>query len=272
VKLAGGSRRDAIEIRTRRVEDASGRRLLRDDDARRALDQLHDTPVNFDGTLTRGRGWHVDDYCEPLPSERPGEPESAGSWEVARRLMRDYEFADPSIVRAIYHPDRPLEERDMLLEVRFWGLRFHVGVRVGGIVDETRTVDGRAVRVWGWTYRTLQGHFEMGEMDYEVWKWFDTGEVQFRIHVVSRAAEIRNPLVRFGLRLVGRREQQRFARHACERMARLTAAELERGPGGAAPVPRVRERVAVQPASQATRRIRRGRTARSGALEQRDGQ
>ncbi|MCA1681991.1 MAG: DUF1990 domain-containing protein [Actinobacteria bacterium] len=34
--------------------------------------------------------------------------------------------------------------------------------------DETRDVDGRTVRVWGWNYRTLQGHLEMGQMDYEV--------------------------------------------------------------------------------------------------------
>jgi uncharacterized protein (UPF0548 family) len=276
VKLVDGRRRGAIEIQTRRVEGGSGRRMLRDEGARRALDQLHDKPLNFDldrsGQLTPGAGWHVDDYREPLPSEGPGEPAPGGSWQTARRLMRDYEFADPGIVRAIYHPDRPLEQRDMLLEVRFLGLRFHLGVRVGGVVDEARTVDGRAVRVWGWDYRTLQGHLEMGAMDYEVWKWLDSGEVEFRIHVVSRAAEIENPLLRLGFRLVGRREQRRFARHACERMARLTAAELAHG-AGAAPVPLVRERIAVQPASEAAGRLRRGgRVGRSDALEQRDRQ
>jgi uncharacterized protein (UPF0548 family) len=135
--------------------------------------------------------------------------------------MQRYEFADPSIVRAVYYPDRPLEERDMLLEVRFYGLRFRFGVRVGGVVDETRTVDGREVRVWGWNYRTLQGHLEKGQMDYEVWKWLDTGEVEFRIHAFSRAADIPNPIVRLGFRLFGRREQVRFARRSCERMAVL---------------------------------------------------
>ncbi len=100
--------------------------------------------------------------------------------------MRNYEFADPSIVRAVYYPDRPLEERDMLLEVRFYGLRFRFGVRVGGVVDETREVDGRQVQVWGWNYRTLQGHLEMGQMDYEVWKWLDTGEVEFHTCRFSR--------------------------------------------------------------------------------------
>jgi hypothetical protein len=65
-------------------------------------------------------------------------------------------------------------------------------------------------------------------MDYEVWKWLDTGEVEFRITAVSRRAHIRNPLVRLGFRLFGRREQLRFYRHACAEMARLTA--LEAGP------------------------------------------
>ena len=139
--------------------------------------------------------------------------------------MRAYEFADPEIVRAVYRPDSPLAGRDMLLEVRFWGLRFRFGVRVGGVIDETRTVEGRDVRVWGWDYATLQGHLEMGQVDYEVWKWLDTGAVEFRIHVVSRAGRIGNPIVRLGFRLFGRRRQVRFARRACERMACLVAGE-----------------------------------------------
>jgi hypothetical protein len=117
----------------------------------------------------------------------------------------------------------------MLLELRFYGLRFHVGVRVGGTRDETAAIDGRQVRIWGWNYRTLQGHLEMGQMDYEVWKWLDDGAVEFRIHAVSRAAAIRNPIIRLGFRLVGRREQLRFARHACRRMAELVEAELLTG-------------------------------------------
>ena len=205
-------------------------RTLSHPDAKRALDELHHKPLNFDlserGRFTPENGWHVDDYRQPLPAEPPGPPAKGGSWEVARRLMSDYEFADPSIVRAVYHSDSPLDQRDMLLEIHFLGLRFHSGVRVGGVRDETSSVDGRRVRLWGWNYRTLSGHLEMGQMDYEVWKWLDTGEVEFRIHAFSRAAHIENPLVRLGFRLFGRREQRRFARRACERMARLVAASL----------------------------------------------
>jgi uncharacterized protein (UPF0548 family) len=198
--------------------------------ARRALAALADKGFNFDPDrrehLTTERGWTIDDYAQPLPPEPPGPPRPGGSFEVARRLMADYEFADPAIVRAVYAEDSPLERRDMLLEGRFWGLRFHLGVRVGGLVDEERPLDGRPARRWGWSYRTLQGHLEMGQMDYEVRKWLDSGEVEFRIHAFSRPAHIPNPLVRLGFRLFGRRVQRRFARRACQRMARLTAARL----------------------------------------------
>lgn len=207
---------------------ARSRRSPLRSDPRRALDELRDRPLNVDlakrDEWTEDRGWRIDDYCQSLPSEQPGPPEPGGTWERACRLMRDYAFADPAIVHAVYDPDSPLEGRDILLGVRFWGLRFSFGVRVGDVTDETRTVEGREVRVWGWNYATLQGHLERGEMGYEVWKWLDRGDVEFRIHVVSRASSTGNPIVRLGFRLFGRREQVRFAERACERMACLVFA------------------------------------------------
>ena len=231
-RLAGGRLVGGIDIETRRVEDDLAGRSLREPHARRVLDALRHKTLNFDLSrrheFTEDRGWKVDEYCQPLPQEAPGAPVPGGPWDVARRLMRDYRFADPDIVQAVYDGEGSLEGRDMLLEARWHGLRFHLGVRVGGVVDETRDVGGRRVRVWGWNYRTLQGHLEMGQMDYEVWKWVDTGEVEFRISAFSRAASDGPWIVRLGFRLFGRAEQVRFARRACERMARLTAASLER--------------------------------------------
>ena len=195
-----------------------------------ALDVLHAAEVNFDldkrSAFTEANGWRVDEYCLPLPPESPGPPASGGSWQVARRLVRDYEFADPKIIRAIYHRGEPLEDRTMLLVGRFYGLRFRLGVRVGGVNDNTRTIDGRDVRVWGYNYRTLQGHLEMGQIDYEVWKWVDSGEVEFRMEAFSRAASIPNLIVRLGFRVFGRMMQKRFARRALERMDRLVRAEV----------------------------------------------
>ena len=223
IELSEGKRAEGLRIHTKRVEDLPPEEL-------EALRVLRDKPLNFDlaerPSFTRGAGWHIDDYRQPLPSEAPGPPEPGGVWERAKQLMLDYEFADPRIVTAIYAQDSELEGRDMLLEARFWNLiRFRFGVRVGGVLDETRTLDRREARIWGWSYRTLQDHLEMGQMDYQVWKWADSGEVEFRIHVVSRPASIPNPIVRLGFRLFGRREQVRFARRACQRMACLLAGD-----------------------------------------------
>ena len=256
VVLAGGRMVGGIDIDTRR--DDTPRLTLSDPDARRILDQLHDKRLNFElgdrSQFTPENGWLVDDYCRPLPGEPPGPPRPGGSWEVAQRILRTYEFADPSIVRAIYHPDRPLEERDMLLEARFYGLRIRFGVRVGGVLDETRQVDGRDVRVWGWNYRTLQGHLEMGQMDYEVWKWLDTGEVEFHTRRFSRHAPVGNPIVRLGLRLFGRHQQVKFAHRACDRVALLTAAALDR-PEATRSVPRLADEVRVEPAAAAPKAV-----------------
>ncbi|HUR23192.1 MAG TPA: DUF1990 family protein, partial [Acidimicrobiales bacterium] len=248
-KIAGGRLRYGIDAETRIVNDESQAAekggSLRDPASHRVLDELHDKTLNFELADHSGEGWLSDDYCQPLPSEAPGPPEPGGSWEVAKELMRNYEFADPSIVRAVYYPDRPLEERDMLLEVCFYGLRFRFGVRVGGVVDGTRDVDGRTVQVWGWNYRTLQGHLEMGQMDYEVWKWLDTGDVEFHTCRFSRRASAGNPIVGLGVRVFGRRQQKKFARHACERMVRLTASKLEGHDDTGLPC--VADEVAIQP-------------------------
>ena len=214
--------------------------------AQQALADLAGRSLNFDPAALahagEGDGWHVDDYREPLPPEPPGEPIAAGSFEIAQRLMCDYAFADPAIVRAVYDPAAGLANRNMLLQTRFGPLRFFVGCRVGAVDDATRTVDGRPVRQWGWSYGTLEGHLERGQMDYAVWKWLDDGSVEFRIHVVSRRAQAGNPIVRLGFRLVGRREQQRFARRACERMGELVRRELT-APHSATPVADERLRV-----------------------------
>jgi len=194
-----------------------------------AIDELHEVGVNFDvdvSPLIEADGWKIDDYCVSLTAEEPGPPEPGGSWEVGCRLLSDYEFVDPEIVRAVYYPDHPLDGRDMLLEGRFLWMRFHLGVRVGGLIDLTEKIDGRLARRWGWSYRTLQGHLEMGQMDYEVRKWLDDGQVEFRIHAFSKAARIPNPVVRMGFQVFGRHMQQKFARHALDRMRRLVETEL----------------------------------------------
>jgi uncharacterized protein (UPF0548 family) len=198
---------------------------------RKRLAALSDKPVNFDpATVDLANppaGWTVDDRCQPLPLEPPGEPAHDGSWEIARRLIQGYEFADPSMVRAYYDVERPLPDRNMLLELR--ALRFVkvlVGVRVGEVYDERRELGGRDARVFGWYYRTLEGHVEEGQMDWQVWKWLDTGEVEFRVHAVSRTAPIANPLVRLGFWLLRDHERAAFLNSTGRRMQRFTELAL----------------------------------------------
>ncbi|MFB4305281.1 DUF1990 family protein [Actinomadura sp. GTD37] len=191
---------------------------------------LHRRPLNFDPSRhdvsSPEGGWYVDDYRQPLPPEPPGPPVPGGSWETACRLVRDYEYADPAIIQEVCRSGPPEPGRDMLLEGRFSGLRFHLGLRVGGVVDDVVEIGGRRARVWGWNYRTLKGHLERGQMDQEVRKWLDTGEVEFHIHAFSQPADDPNPVVRIGFLLFGRRTQLRFYDNACRRMERLTTSAL----------------------------------------------
>jgi hypothetical protein len=115
----------------------------------------------------------------------------------------------------------------MLLQIRFLALRFDAGVRISEVYEDERALDGRHAHVFGWAYQTLEGHFEQGEMHYQVWKWFDSGEVEFRLHAVSRTAETGPWILRAGFRLIGRPQQLRFYRQSCRRVRRLTEAELE---------------------------------------------
>jgi uncharacterized protein (UPF0548 family) len=203
-------------------------------DVSRALAELGRRQLNFDpsrrGEYTPENGWYADDVRRVLPPEPPGDPVPGGSWETARRIARNYDFAEPSIVQGVFDRDEPLEERTMLLILRFQRLRVLVGVRVGEVYDELRELDGRTGRVFGWNYRTLEGHVEKGQMDWQVWKFVDSGEVLFRIHSFSRPAGDGNLLVRIGFRLVGRLEQLRFLELTAERMARLTEERISAAP------------------------------------------
>lgn len=198
---------------------------------RRRLAALADAPVNYDVNALDldhpPEGWSVDRRCQALVGEPPGDPVHGGSWEIAGRLIRGYEFADPSMVRAFYDPDAPLQGRTMLLELRGLGLvSIHVGVRVVRVYDELRELDGRRARVFGWAYRTLRGHVEAGQMDWQVWKWLDTGEVQFRVHSVSRVARIPNPLIWVGFHVLRGHERRLFLDSTDRRMRGFTERAL----------------------------------------------
>ncbi|WP_243793641.1 DUF1990 family protein [Saccharopolyspora gloriosae] len=200
----------------------AGSRCADDPRLSRELERLRTLPVNFDVHAVDperpGPEWTVDDFRQPLPAEPPGPPLSGGPWERACALVLDYKFADPTVVRRSCRSSDSLADSELLLETNFYGLTFTLPCRVGSVTDTTR--DG--ARVWGWNYRTLQGHLEQGQMDFLVSKDVAGGEVEFRVHAFSRAAPIPNPVVRLGFQLFGRSTQLRFIRSACRRMVDLT--------------------------------------------------
>ncbi|HET7574915.1 MAG TPA: DUF1990 family protein [Solirubrobacterales bacterium] len=236
VELAGGKMEGGITITTRRLDPhvlplGEGDPGEIDERDRRDLADLARRPVNFEPAELEaapgGAGWRVDEMIEPLPHEAPGPPREGGSWPVAKRMLDDYQLADPLAVSGVYFPGRSLAGRDILLKVRYGPLRFRVGVRIAEPREETVELDGREVLRYGWSYRTLEGHFEAGEMRYELRKWLDSGDVEFRLRAVSRPARS-GPLVpRLGFRLVGRPRQLRFYRQVCRRVRRLTEAQIE---------------------------------------------
>lgn len=204
---------------------------------RRHLAALAGKQLNFDpASLERASpaaGWTITDLRQTLPSEPPGEPIPDGSWQIARRLMRGYEFADPSIVRAYYDSEEPLNGRNMLLKLQALGIaHLYVGVRVGAVYEEVRELEGDRARIWGWNYRTLEGHVEMGQMNWEVWKSLSDGRVEFRAHAVARVAHISNPIVRLSFHLLRQRERQAFLDSTKRRMLSFTELALSREDAG----------------------------------------
>jgi uncharacterized protein (UPF0548 family) len=235
VELAGGKMEGGIVITTRRVDPELVPLPGTDEPPQPTVPAevaaLADREVNFDpariGEYVLAEDWRADDMVERLPHEGGGPPEEGGSWRAGREIMNSYQLADPRIVTAAYDANAPLAGRDMLLRISFLGVGFKVAVRVGDVYEEELEIDGRPARIFGWDYRTLEGHFEQGQMHYEVWKWLDTGDVEFHLRAVSRPAQSGPFFLRTGFRLVGRSNQLRFYRQICRRMRRLTEAQLE---------------------------------------------
>jgi hypothetical protein len=187
--------------------------------------------VNYDfarpDEFTTASGWRLDDYATDLPAEAPGPPEAQGPFGAAQDVLRRYAFPPPSLITGIFKPDEPLENRIMLLRARFLGFSFWFGVKVSEVTDEAaRPTPSGPERVWGYGYRTLEGHFERGQIDFTIHKNLTSGAVQFRIHAVSQTGRIRNPFYWLGFKLFGRMLQRRFARESLARMRQLVGEAL----------------------------------------------
>ena len=203
------------------------------------LDAARTSPATFDPDTdeahTEADGWHLDHHARDLPPEPPGEPLSDGSFAIARRILRDYDFPDPRLITGIYSADDPLEGRPMLLRARFLAFTFWFAVRVSRVIDEVTDGPDGPTRVWGFGYYTLEGHFERGHITFTVRKALESGRVAVWIDAVSKPERIRNPFYWLGFKLFGRRLQLRFARTALDRIDRFVRQELAAQAVGTAP-------------------------------------
>ncbi len=171
-------------------------------------------------------GWNVDAREAPLPPEAPGPTLDNGSFTIARSVLESYAFPPPRLIRGTFDPGAALADRPMLLTATYLWLTFELPVRVSRVIDEERTGPHGAERIWGYSYQTLAGHLERGEITFEIVKYLATGAVAFRIQSFSQTGHIANPFHRIGFRFVGRRLQRRFAEESLKNMQLLVAQRL----------------------------------------------
>lgn len=175
------------------------------------------------------QGWNIDRYRTILAREPAGPPAPNGPFMASKNAINFYQFSDPRLIRAVFDPQGALPGRNMLMLARFMGFHFKFGVRVTSVTDETRkTEKGEDVLVWGYSYRTLRGHFEIGEIRFLVDKNLVTGEVGFEIDAYSKPDRIPNFFYRVGFKIFGRTLQKYFANSSMRRLREISDEALGR--------------------------------------------
>ncbi|MCC3158032.1 DUF1990 domain-containing protein [Hymenobacter sp. 15J16-1T3B] len=197
------------------------------------LESYREAKVNYDldrvHEYTAATGWRLDDYHTELPAEPPGPPVPGGSFEAAKQVLLNYSFPPPDLITGIFVPDQPLAERVMLLRAHFLFFTFWFGVRIGGVTDERQDAPDGPEQVWGYNYRTLEGHFEKGQITFTVHKNLTSGKVRFQVKAYSQPDRIKNIFYRIGFKLFGRSLQRKFARGSMQRMRMLVGEALRKG-------------------------------------------
>ena len=172
--------------------------------------------------------WRHDSYVKTVGMESPGPPEDGGLFMTAKQIVTEYRFPDPRRLTGQFDPAAPLEGRNMLLNAKFLGVRVQFAVRVVDVIDREVEHDEATCREWGYAYRTLDGHWEVGQMTFLLRKNCESGEVLFQIDAYSRTGRIPNPFYRFGFWLMGRKVQTNFAKQCLKRLVKLTNEETDK--------------------------------------------
>jgi uncharacterized protein (UPF0548 family) len=201
-------------------------RCWTEDELRVYLDELRDARPNYDELPERmipEHGWTVDGTDQSLGYEPPGPPPTDGLFARAKQALINYDFSDPRIVIGHFDPRAPLQNRDVLLEIKWSWLRFLAGVRVHTVRDE-----GDEHRTsFGFRYDTLEGHFERGFEWFLLSKNHTSGQVRFRIEARWRMGDFPTWWSRLGFLVVGGASRARWRRRAVTRLRRLAQQPAE---------------------------------------------
>lgn len=198
------------------------------------LNALEQAPLNFAAPLEDlpGNRWRRYFTEAVIAQEPPGAPAPGGAFAKAWLAVLDYQFSDPSIVKAHFDPRSPFEGRTLLLELRIFGLHFLCGTRITRLTERT---DPGVCTERGFRYDTLAGHFEVGSEWFMLTQDQRTGEVRFRIQASWRPGTFPNFWSRWGFWLFGERFQLAWHRLAYLRLRKLSGAtgnNLARVPQG----------------------------------------
>jgi len=184
------------------------------------LAALADRRVSFDvpvDTMTEENGWTIDGSDDCLGYEPPGPPQPDGLFYGARQGLINYDFSDPRIVEGHFDPEAPFVGRNILLEIKIWGLRFLNGARVHSVRDEV----GERGTLFGFRYDTLEGHIERGFEWFLLSKDHQTGEVRFKIEAHWQLGQFPNWWSKLGFKLIGERSRIRWRHEAPLRLKRV---------------------------------------------------
>jgi len=135
---------------------------------------------------TAATGWRLDDHAINLPAEDPGAPALDGPFAAAQDVQRRCAFPPPNLIAGYFDPSQMLEKLVMVLWAHSLVFNFYFGVQVTGVIDAESQDGPDGPAGWGYGYRTLEGHFERGQINFSVHKNLTTGAVQFCILAVSQ--------------------------------------------------------------------------------------
>jgi uncharacterized protein (UPF0548 family) len=181
------------------------------------LERFRHLDINFQtkgASVPTGPEWKRYYTQAIIAREKPGLPEPGGPFEKAWKLIKSYQFSDPTIVKAHYDPHEPLVGRTMLLELQVMGFRFLCGTRVN--FDRSQITEKESSL--GYRYDTLEGHIEAGSEWFMLTKLHETGEVRFRIHASWHLGDFPNWWSHLGFVMFGERYQLAWHRLAYLRL------------------------------------------------------